>query len=124
MRLPSRLGTAIEVAIEGDKRFTRERDPIQYLCVYKTIGRSVFAFERITLNQIVFWLPDMPMVKKIAEESGYKIKHSIPWPERPARENYGRLSSLEYIPQLGDQPLWSVQIKSPSEALLMLSALP
>ncbi len=124
MKEPSALGAAIEAAIEGDKRFTRERDPIQYLCVYKTIAKSVFAFERITKNQIIFWLPDLPMIKKIAEENEIKIERSIPWPDPSDSEKYGRLSSLEFIPQLRDEPLWKVHVESPTESLLILSALP
>ncbi|HEY8070813.1 MAG TPA: hypothetical protein VIE47_02450 [Methylocystis sp.] len=124
MSKPSTLGAAIEAAVEGDERFTREREPIKYRCCYKTKTNTVFAFERVTADQINFWLPDLPMIKKIAEENGIKIERSIPWSDPSDSKKYGRISSLKSIPQLGDKPLWKVQVKSPTEAFLILSALP
>jgi hypothetical protein len=121
---PSALGAAIEAAVDDDERFTRERESIKYRCCYKTKTNTVFAFERITADQINFWLPDLPMIKKIAEENGITIEHSIPWPDRSDSKKYGRISSLKSIPELADKPLWRVQVKSPTEALLILSALP
>lgn len=118
------LGTEIEVAIENDERFTRQRDPIKYLCCYKTKANTVFAFERTTINQINFWLPDLPEVKRIAEANGNSIECSIPWQDRSASGKYGRLSSLKSIPELRDKALWKVKVNSPTEAISILSALP
>ena len=124
MSKPSALGAAIEAAVDDDERFAREREPIKYRCCYKTKTSTVFAFERVTADQINFWLPDLPIIKKIAEENGIQIEHSIPWPDRSDSKKYGRISSLKSIPQLRDEALWKVQVKSPTEALLILSALP
>jgi hypothetical protein len=120
----SKLGAAIEAAVDSDERFTRARDPVKYLCFYKTKANTMFAFERITINQINFWLPDLPGVKKIADDNGNSIEHSIPWLARSTSRKYGRLSSLKSILALRDRPLWKVQVKSPTEALSILFALP
>jgi hypothetical protein len=50
MSKTSPLGAAIEAIVDGDKRFTRERDPVKYLCCYETDAGNVFAFERTTIN--------------------------------------------------------------------------
>lgn len=48
MKVPSSLGAAIEAAVAHDTRFSQHREPVQYLCCFRTSGGRVFAYERVT----------------------------------------------------------------------------
>ncbi|MBB3020414.1 hypothetical protein FHR70_003495 [Microvirga lupini] len=123
---PSRLGLEIEAAVERDPRFERHQPNRLYQCTFRTVeGREVFAFERVTLDAIRFWLPPTEAVKKAVTAEGIVVPEiSIPYPDRNDPERYGRLSNLLGVPELKDEPLLPVPIMSADQAIRILAALP
>ena len=123
---PSPLGLEIEVAVERDGRFERHQPNRLYQCTYRTrSGGTVFAFERVTKQAVRLWLPATEAVKKaVAAEGIIAPAVSIPYsdPDDPGR--YGRLSTLEFVPELKDEPLLPVPVVSAAQALRILSVLP
>jgi hypothetical protein len=119
---PSRLGLEIEAAVERDPRFERHQPNRLYQCTFRTVeGHKVFAFERVTLNQIRLWVPPTDAIKAVAVDDGITVPEvSIPYlvPDR-----YGRLSTLEFVPELKDEPLLPLPVASAGQALRILSAL-
>lgn len=121
MKEPSALGAAIESAIRRDPRYQRYREPVQYLSFYKTASGRVFAFERVTTTQITLWLPEDEKVRLAAENAGLKVIKSVP--RVAGQGQYGRLSSLQSVPELRDASLYRIAVTSPSQALSILEAL-
>lgn len=122
---PSRLGLEIEAAVERDPRFERHQPNRLYQCTFRTVeGRKVFAFERVTLDAIRFWLPPTEAVKKAVAAEGILVPEiSIPYPDRNDPDRYGRLSNLLSVSELKDEPLLPVPVTSAGQALRILSAL-
>jgi hypothetical protein len=121
--MPSPLGSAIEATIERDQRFSRYREPVQYLCSYRTPTGQVFAFERTTKTHIRLWLPANEMVRAAAEKIGLSVTKSVPNTDRSSKARYGRLSSLKRIPELRNAVLYAVPVTSSAQALAVLEAL-
>lgn len=122
---PSPLGLEVETAVECDGRFERHQPNRLYQCTYRTrTGGTVFAFERVTKQAIRFWLPATDAVKKAAAEEGITVSVvSIPYSDPSDPERYGRLSTLEFVPELKDERLLPVPVRSAAQALRVLSAL-
>ncbi|MBM1170202.1 hypothetical protein [Microvirga arabica] len=122
---PSRLGLEIEAAVERDPRFERHQPNRLYQCTFRTVaGRRVFAFERVTLDAIRFWLPVTEVVKKAVAAEGIVVPEiSISYPDRNDPDRYGRLSNLLGVPELRNRPLLPVPVTSAGQALRVLSAL-
>jgi hypothetical protein len=121
MKEPSALGTSIESAIGHDSRFQRHREPIQYLSCYRTISERVFALERVTRTQLTLWLPEDEKVRLAAEKLGLEVVKSVPRVPDPSK--YGRLSSLQSVPELRDASLYRVTVTSAPQAISVLEAL-
>jgi hypothetical protein len=117
---PSALGTEIESAVAA--RYVRHRNNVQYLGCFRTAKGSVFAFERVTLKHINLWLPEQDAAKREAERVASSVVRSVPWPNGRG-SNYGRISSLESVPELCDEPLLRIQVVSASDAIQILEAL-
>src|SRR5262245_14382368 len=110
MTNPSNLGMAIEGAFRRDARFQQHREPIQYLCCYKTRLGAVFAFERVTLDHITLWLPEDERVRSVAEKEGLSVVKSAPYSDPSNPDRYGRISSLQPIPELRDASLYRIAV--------------
>jgi hypothetical protein len=125
LKKPSCLGLEIEAAVERDRRFERHQPNRLYHCTFRTVvGRKGFAFERVTLEAIRFWLPPSAAVKKAVAAEGIMVPEiSIPYPDRNDPDRYGRLSNLLGIPELKDEPLLPVTVTSAGQALRVLSVL-
>jgi hypothetical protein len=123
MKAPSSLGASIEAAIDSDPRFHRHREPIQYLCCYRTTKGQVFAFERVTASHITLWMPEIEPVRRAAEREYLSVVRSVPRsnPAEPTR--YGRLSSLESVPELRDAVLYRIRVGSVGQAVALAGAL-
>jgi len=122
---PSRLGLEIEAVVERDGRFERHQQNRPYQCTFRTVAtRSVFAFERVALGAIQFWLPPTDAIKKaVAVEGIVAPEVSFPYPDRNDPDRYGRLSNLQSVPELKDAPLLPVRVTSAAQALRILSEL-
>jgi ABC-type proline/glycine betaine transport system permease subunit len=102
MKAPSALGLAIEEAIEHDPRFKRDREPVQYAAFFRTLSGTPFLTERVTINHINLWVPDLDVAKATAEALGLSVMRSVP---NLTSSKYGRLSTLKTVPELASQPL-------------------
>lgn len=124
-REPSKLGREIHDAIAADPRFEEHREAKHYLCTYRTVGRSVFGFERVTTSAIILWLPAIPEVEKAARAEGIVVPdRSLPYPYPAEPERYGRLATLEQVPELEVAALYPIKVTSDRQALAVLAALP
>lgn len=123
MKAPSSLGSAIEAAIERDGRFRRHREPVQYLCCYRTTSGRVFAIERVTKTQIRLWFPADESVRLVAENDGLTVTKREPHAGSADGARYGRISSLKSIPELRDAILYTTAAKSPAQAMAVVGAL-
>lgn len=121
MKSPSELGLAIEAAVAANPKFKKYREPVQYLCFFRTSTGRAFAFERVTISQITLWLPEDERVRAAAEAIGAPITKSVPFPNE--RNTYGRISSLRIEPQLESASLYRVAVTSVGEALAVLESL-
>jgi hypothetical protein len=121
MKTPSPLGLAIEKAIENDPRFKRDREKVQYAAFFRTLTGTAFLMERVTINHINLWVPEVEAAKAIAESLGLSVVRSVP-NLPPSR--YGRLSTLNTIRDLADKPLYKIPVHRPEQALDVLGALP
>lgn len=124
-RVPSKLGLAIEAAVDADPRFVVHQPERLYQCTYRTrVGGTVFAFERTTEKAINMWLPATSAVASAAAKAGIVVPNvSRPYPDPGKPERYGRLSTLAYVPELKDADLLPIKVASEREALAVLSAL-
>ena len=104
-----------------EAHFVREREPIQYLATFRTGSGIVFAIERVTLNQIMLWLPDQEGVRQAADRAGIPVAGSVAWPSGRSGK-YGRISSLKSIPALVDEPLLKVAVTTAGDALRIAEA--
>jgi hypothetical protein len=123
MRMPSALGPKIEAVIDRDRRFRLHRKAVKYLCCYRSATGQVFAFERVTEKHITFWMPDDDAVMTAAAAEGLEVARSVPWPNPEQPHLYGRLSSLESIPELRDRTLYRIAVTTVGQALAIAGAL-
>jgi hypothetical protein len=121
MRAPSALGLAIDKAIEHDPRFKRDREPVQYAVFFRTLSGTPFLVERVTINHINLWVPDLEVAKATAKALGLSVLRSVP---NLTSSEYGRLSTLKTVPELANQPLYKIAVHRPEQALNVLGALP
>ncbi len=121
--MSSALGATIEAAIDRDTRFRLHREPVKYLCCYRTLAGRVFAFERVTQKHVIFWMPADGAVVAVALSRGPDFTPSSPWsdPEQPDR--YARISSLKSIPELRDAKLYRIPVTTVAQALAIAEAL-
>jgi hypothetical protein len=123
MKAPSPLGVAIEAVVNRDTRYRRHKEPVQYLCCYRTAVGRVFAFERVTKSHINLWLPEDAAVRSAAEKEGLQVTKSVPFPNRAGPNLYGRISSLTAIPELRDAALYRIAVTSAGQAIEVIGAL-
>ena len=121
MKAPSALGHEVEKAIEHDPRFKRDREPVQYATFFRTLSGTPFLVERVTINHINLWVPDLEVAKATAEALGLSVVRSVP---HLTSSKYGRLSTLKTVPELASQPLYKIPVHRPEQALDVLGALP
>src|SRR5664279_2484581 len=110
MTSSSELGTAIEAAVSANPNFTQHREPVKYLCFFRTRTGQVFAFERVTKSQITLWLPEDDRVRAAAEAQSVPVSRSEPFQNPTDRTKYGRISSLASEPQLKEATLYRVPV--------------
>jgi hypothetical protein len=113
-KAPSALGKIVEVTLE--RHFVRYRDPVQYLATFKASSGAVFAAERVTLNQIMLWLPNQECVRQAAASAGIICERSVAWPAGRSGA-YGRIHTLKSISALCDAPLLKVPVTTAGDAL-------
>jgi len=123
LKEPSKIGAAIEQAIDRDSRYRRPRDLVQYACFYQTPGGNTFAVERVTLKQVRLWLPENEDARTTAEKEGLVVAKSVPYSEPSHPRRYGRLSSLKSVPELSNAVLYVTAVVSVNQALVILGAL-
>jgi hypothetical protein len=123
MKKPSTLGFAIEAAIGRHPRCHRYREPVQYLCCYRTSSGRVFAHERVTKSQITLWLPLDDAVCEAAERNGLAPVKSLPSQDQAATGRYGRIHSLKSVPELRDAALYRIAVTDVGQALAVVEAL-
>ena len=121
MKAPSALGLAVEKAIELDSRFKRDREAVQYAAFFRTLLGTRFAIERVTINHINLWVPELEVARATAERLGLSVFRSVP---SLTGSKYGRLSTLKTVPGLADEPLYKIPVYRPEQALDVLSTLP
>ena len=119
-RSPSALGVAVESALES--HFARHREPVQYLAAFRSSSGTVFAIERVTLTQIMLWLPDQESVRRAADRAGIAAMLSVPWPAGRSGK-YGRISSLKAIPELVDAQLLKVAVTTAGDAMSLAESI-
>jgi hypothetical protein len=120
MKAPSALGLAVEKAIELDPRFKRDREAVQYAAFFRTVSGTPFVVERVTINHINLWVPELEFARATAERLGLSVFRSVP---NLTRSRYGRLSTLKSVPELAEKPLYKIAALHPEQALDVLSAL-
>lgn len=113
-KAPSELGKTVEATLES--RFARYSDPVQYLATFRAGSGAVFAAERVTLTQIMLWLPDQEGVRQAAARAGVVCERSFAWPAGRSGA-YGRIHTLKSIPALCDAPLLKVPVTTAGDAL-------
>lgn len=123
MSSSSELGAAIEAAVSTNPNFIRHREPVKYLCFFKTRTGRAFAFERVTKTQITLWLPEDERVRASVEAQNLPITRSEPFQNPADRTKYGRISSLASEPQLKDAALYRVPVSTVGQAVAVLEAL-
>lgn len=125
-KVPSKLGLAVQAAIDADGRYVGHQPDRLYQCTYRTrAGGTVFAFERVTASAINLWLPATSEVIQAAARAGIVVPNvSRPYPDTSRPERYGRLSTLANVPELRDVDLLAVKVSSAGQALAVLGALP
>lgn len=125
-KVPSRLGLDIQAAVAADPRFQEHRPEKLYRCIYRTRrSGTVFAFERVTLDFIRFWIPASPAIEAALTSKGIAVsKISRPNPSASDPTLYGRHSALKAIPELKDEALFPITVTSVGQALVILGALP
>jgi hypothetical protein len=120
MKAPSVLGLAVEEAIYNDPRFRRDRESVKYGAFFRTLSGTAFLIERITINHINLWIPEVEAARVAAERLGLSVSRSVPWLDPSV---YGRLWTLRTVPQLAEQPLYKIPVHRPEQALDVLGAL-
>ena len=120
MTSSSELGAAIEAAVSTNPNFVKYREPLKYLCYFKTLTGRAFAFERVTKSQITPWLPEDERIRAAAEAQGLSIVRSEPYQDSVDTRKYGRLSSLLSEPQLKDATLYRVAVSTVGQAVAIL----
>src|SRR6478609_4015959 len=123
MTSSSELGAAIEAAVSTNANFVQQREPVKYLCFFRTRAGRVFAFERVTKSQITLWLPEDERVRAAAEAQHVPISRSEPFQNPTDRTKYGRISSLASEPQLRNATLYRVPVSTVGQAVAVLEAL-
>jgi hypothetical protein len=123
MTSSSPLGAAIEAAVSSNPAFEMHREPVKYLCYFRTLAGRVFAFERTTKSQITLWLPEDAKVRATAEAQGLSVMRSEPFQDTSDRSKYGRISSLSSEPQLKDAVLYRIPVNTVAQAAAVLGAL-
>jgi hypothetical protein len=123
MTSSSELGAAIEAAVSTNPNFVQHREPVKYLCFFRTRTGRLFAFERVTKTQITLWLPDDERVRAAAEAQNLPISRSEPFQNPSDRSKYGRIHTLKTEPQLKDAPLYRVAVSTVGQAVAVLEAL-
>lgn len=122
MAVASRLGLEIENALKAHPLIRPHGPGLLYLQAYVTNGGFVFAAERVTVSQINLWVPPDYRVWKEASAIGADIEVREPF-DKPDREKYGRLSSLEQINELAYLTLFKVTVTSAADAVRVLTPL-
>lgn len=123
MTSSSELGRAIEAAVSANPNFIRHREPVKYLCYFRTCTGRVFAFERVTQSQITLWLPEDERIRAAAEANGLPITISEPFQNSSTGSKYGRISSLASEPQLKHATLYRVPVSTVGQAIAILAVL-
>lgn len=124
-KMPSKLGQEVHDAVASDPRFVRHDDDKQYLCTYRTLGGTVFGFERVTKNAIILWLPAILDVEKAARAEGIVVPdRSLPYPYPDKPDLYGRLATLKQVPELEAATLYPIKVTSDRQAVAVLATLP
>jgi hypothetical protein len=123
-RAPSPLGDAIHSAVEASGRYEIHQPGRLYHHTLRTRdGGTVFAIERCTKTAIILWVPASPELADLIAVRGITVPQvSLPYPGGPAK--YGRLSTLEQVPELAGACLFPVKVTTPGEALAVLELLP
>jgi hypothetical protein len=123
-RKPSVRGLEIEAAILADGSYVRHQDERLYLGVFRTAAGTVFAVERVTIDFIRMWLLPTPAVEAaVAAERILVPALSLPNSKPDDPNLYGRLSSLEQVPELEREALLPVKVTSAPQAMRILAAL-
>jgi hypothetical protein len=120
MKSPSALALAVEEAIDNDPRFRRDRESVKYGAFFRTLSGTAFLIERITINHVNLWIPEIEAARTAAESLGLSVRRSVPWLDP---SEYGRLSTLKTVPDLADRPLYKIPVHRPEQALDVLGAL-
>jgi hypothetical protein len=90
------------------------------MCTFCTQRGTDFAFERVTINTNNLWPLPTYAVQKAAQREGVCAKLKPPGPKG---KKYGRLSALNSIAELKDQPLLVVPVCSVPQTAHMFAPL-
>ena len=116
VRKHSNLCLMIESALE--RKFKIHSSSKAYRATFKTPNNTVFLVERGTVKHVNLWIPDQEQAKHAAEDGGLKVEKTVPYPKGPG-ENYGRLSSLKAVKEIGMEVLLKVRVTTVEEAMLV-----
>jgi hypothetical protein len=106
MKAPSVLGLAVEEAIYNDPRFRRDRESVKYGAFFRTLSGTAFLIERITINHINLWIPEVEAARVAAERLGLSVSRSVPWHASSGLAGRTRMPSFPYDTQGPAAPKW------------------
>ena len=118
-KIPSDLGKNIEIKLLSYTNF-KEHDVghCQYLLIYRSVTGIPLAIARTTKNYAQMWILADPHYKAIVSSIGFKCM------ERTCgADGEDRISNLQAMPEFAGQTLYSVQIRTPEDALAVANKL-
>ena len=116
----SKLALLIEAKLKDHPNIRLYGPQRLYLQGYITAAGFVFAAERRGDEAVILWLPPDIRARRIADEMGLVAEVSEPYPDPQGPHAYGRLSSIEQMPEIAFLTLLRVEVTSPSDALKVL----
>jgi hypothetical protein len=120
----SKLGTEVEAAALGSGLFEIVREPLQYMCFFRSKRTGAhFGIERVTLQHINLWVIPTVGITTVLSDEGISVGPvSHPYPHRDDPEKYGRIASLKSDIVLRDAELLCIPVRSSDQAVRVLSA--